>query len=162
MDSENYSKNEIIDSEEVGESLARRRHLLPIWVKIFIWIFLVFGVITLPILLIASAGYSVYLSAFGLSTTDALSLTGLIILSIYFTNGVVAFMMWFEKKRAIHIAQIVAVILFLFSAYMMFFYHAGIRGFTIRFELILLIPYLMFLNRIRMKWERWDGGVGLN
>ncbi|MEZ4804284.1 MAG: hypothetical protein R2852_02020 [Bacteroidia bacterium] len=140
MDSENFSENEIIDSEEVGESLARRRHLLPIWVRIFIWIFLVFGVFTLPILLIASAGNGVYLSAFGLSTTDAFSLTGLIILSIYFANGVVAFMMWFEKKKAIHVAQIVAVILFLFSAYMMFFSHAGTIGFTIRFELILVNP----------------------
>jgi len=53
----------------LNENKVRRRNLLPLWMKVFVWIFMVMGAIA-PICLLASlSGGSVQLALYGLETT---------------------------------------------------------------------------------------------
>ena len=91
----------ILDEQQFGYSALRRRDLLPLWIKIFIWIFLIFGTILPVILILGIIGINFNLSLYGLETTQPLSLIGLLITILFALKGIVAFGLWMEKEWAI-------------------------------------------------------------
>jgi hypothetical protein len=135
----------------------KRRALLPTWIKIFVWIFMVFGLIA-PLGLIAGLlGISFELSLYGLETFHPISFLGLGIILLFALKGTVAFGLWLEKTWAVLLAMIDAtlgIIICIFSMVILpLIVEDGSKFLTFRFEILLLIPYFVSMNRIRALWE---------
>ncbi|ATN05507.1 hypothetical protein CRN76_08860 [Chryseobacterium indologenes] len=136
-------------------NFARRRSLLPWWIKIFIWFFIFGGVIAV---LILGFGYflnDTNLSIYGLETTQPYSITGFIILFLLIFKGIVAYGLWFEERWAPKAAIADAVLGIIICGIAMFIlpFVADSKHFTIRFELVLLIPYLTKIQKVQKTWE---------
>ena len=137
------------------KAIKRRRDLLPIWIKIFTWIFLIFGIISIITPILGLFLEKVDLSLYGLSTTSAFSPIGIAIVLLFLFKGIVAYGLWFEKKWAVQFAIIDAIIGIVVSSYVMIIqpFIDGTRNFNIRLELVALIPYLMKMRKIQKQWE---------
>lgn len=125
-----------------------RRQLLPLWIKIFLWFFLILGCFV-PLGLIASLFYVPFqLSVYGMTTTNPFSLSGLLIMLIMLYKGYTAFALWTGKKNAVLLAQIDAISGMLVCVIVMVM---G-PGIMLRLELIVLIPYLIKMTKIKSEW----------
>ena len=137
----------------IGKS-ARRRKRIPVWIKIFIWIFIVFACFTPLMVIMSLMGYHPILSLYGLETSDTLSITGVIICSLFLLKGITAFALWNEKSYAIKLGIIDAVIGILICCAMMFApaFNGGLIS-NYRLELVALIPYLIWLLKVKEQWQ---------
>ena len=136
--------------EYAGEKLqqVRRRKLLPVWIRIFIWIFMILGVFTIPVLILGILGNNVSLSLYGLETNEVMSAQGLLLLFLFLYKGTVAALLWFEQGPAIVLAILDAALGILICIWVMF----AAPKLTLRLELVALIPYLIMMIRIGKKW----------
>lgn len=97
---------------------------------------------------------------YGMETYESYSFLAILITSILFFKGITAFGMWTEKDWAIKFGIIDAGIGIIVCSFMMFIeplfesydenYHLNFR-----FELLLLIPYLIKCLKIRKPWEEF-------
>lgn len=144
------------DLQEENPTL-RRRDLLPLWIKIFTWFFMLLFFIV-PILIIYGAlGYTADLAIYGIETTFPLSPTGIFLSSLFVLKGITAIALWTERDWAIRIGLIDAVLGIAICTYIMLvqpFMNESGFAFTIRLELVALIPYLIKLIKIRPDWEK--------
>ncbi|MGE5943165.1 MAG: hypothetical protein ACM31G_02390 [Flavobacteriales bacterium] len=141
--------------EEFDKIKKRRRKLLPWWIKMFCWIFMLFGLMSFICLILGFTNIKPDLAFYGFETNEPFSLNGLIVMSVGILKGFTAFALWFEKDYAIKIGKIDAVIgiaLCVISMLVLPFLQEVFR-FTLRLELALLIPFLMKLNKIQKEWE---------
>ncbi len=147
---------EIEDSKfEEFENTERRRKLLPWWIKVFCWIFMLFGVLSLVCLILGFTNIKPALAFYGFETNEPFSLFGLLVISIGLLKGITAFSLWFEKDNAVKIGKIDAIfgiILCVISMIVLPFLQESFKV-TIRLELALLIPFLIKLNRIQKNWK---------
>ncbi len=138
----------------IGKTI-RRRKLIPLWIKIFIWIFIVFGCFVPLILLISLSGTQSSLALYGLETNNTYSNIGLLICSLFLFKGITAFGLWTETSWAIKLGIIDAIIgIVICSAVMIAPLFNSNSGFSFRLELILLVPYLIWLFKIKVSWEQ--------
>lgn len=153
------NKTEIIDGE-LSNSSERRRKLLPTWIKIFLWIFMVFGMIAPIGLIFGVLGIDFSLALYGLESTKALSITGLLIILLFSIKGAVSFGLWTEKDWAIKLALVDAIIGIIACSVVMIILPFLIENngfhFSLRLELIALIPYLIKMNKIKGDWENMN------
>ena len=70
--------DEKADQPEPTSINSRRRDLIPLWIKVFIWIFLVFGCFVPVGIVLGFLGLSFDLSLYGLETTQPFTVTGII------------------------------------------------------------------------------------
>ena len=145
---------EIILDNPRENGLPRRRNLLPLWIKIFIWLCLVVGVVTpLAYLIGIISGQGRY-ALYGLESNDPYSMVALSISALFAFKGVVAYGLWFEKDWAVKYAQIDAIIgiIICFLSMVILPFVTDFVQFGIRFEFILLIPYYLKMIRIQKEW----------
>jgi hypothetical protein len=147
------SKNYLDEFSPEALAVVKRRQLLPVWIKICIWIFLVAGAIAVPAFIIGIFGFSFSIAMYGFSTTEPTSMVGIALLLLFVLKGVVSYGLWFEKKWAINLG--------LFDGYlgiaiciisMIFALGRDVSGFSFRLEIVFLIPYLIKLHRIKRPW----------
>jgi hypothetical protein len=140
-----------------NNSNKRRRKLLPWWIKFFCWVFMIFGALALICFFLGFFNMSVDLSFYGLKTNQPFSLIGLIIISLALFKGFTAYSLWFENDNAINVAIVDSILgITLCSMSMFAFPFLGDENsfeFSFRLELVLLVPYLVKLNRIKKEWE---------
>lgn len=137
------------------EYTERRRKLLPWWIKVFCWIFMLFGVLSVVCLVLGFTNIKPDLAFYGFETNEPFSLLGLLVISIGILKGIAAFSLWFEKDNAIKIGKIdaiVGIVLCVISMLILPFLQES-SNITLRLELALLIPFLIKLNRIQKNWE---------
>jgi magnesium-transporting ATPase (P-type) len=141
--------------EEFENIKKRRRKMLPWWIKVFCWIFMLFGLLSIVCLILGFTNIKPALAFYGFETNEPFSLNGLIVITIGILKGITAFALWFEKDFAIKIGKIDAIIGIVLCAISMLVLPLFQDGFniTIRLELALLIPYLIKLNKIQKGWE---------
>lgn len=132
----------------------QRRKLLPIWIKVFIWIFFLFGGIGILLLLFAPFSDNIDLSIYGISTTSPKSIAGISIIFLFILKGLVSYGLWFEKKWGINIAQIDAVFGIIICTATMFYSAFYNHNLSLRLELLLLIPYLIKMIKIKAIWGK--------
>lgn len=134
-----------------------RKDLLPWWIKVFIWIFLIFGAIAPLGLILGILGYKFQMSLYGFETNEAISLIGISMILIFLFKGFTAYSLLKEKNWAINLGimdAIIGIALCSFAMlYPLFNPDAGV-SFTFRLELVLLIPYLLKLLKIKRDWEK--------
>jgi hypothetical protein len=149
---------EILNSIIVEKIVARRRKLFPWWIKVFIWIFLIFGALTPLVLILGITGLPVLQSLYGIETYKPISVIGFTLTSLFILKGITAYDLWTEKDWAISLAQIDAFIGIVICVCVMFIYpfvSTQQQGFTlnIRLELAILIPFLIKLGKIKNDWK---------
>lgn len=150
------NQNELLGSDLEEQIPERRRKLLPWWIKIFIWIFIIFGAVAPFGLIFGLIGFKFQVSLYGLETFEPTSFIGLGLIGIFFLKGITAFGLWTEKDWAIKIGQIDAIIGIIICVFVMFVLHFIDNNygfiFPLRIELILLIPFLIKLRKIDNEW----------
>jgi hypothetical protein len=137
-------------------SAVKRKTLLPWWIKVFMWIFMVLGIIAPVGLIFALSGYPFQLSLYGLSTNGPLSAMGMFITALFLFKGITAFGLFRETDWAVKwgiadavSGMVICVLVMLFPEWAS---GPGSR-FSFPFELLLLIPYLGKLLKIKPAWE---------
>ena len=144
--------------------IKRRRDLLPWWMKVFIWIWMFLGASSIVSRLLGILGISLWLnsngekSIYGMETTENYSVLALLITMLIIFKGITAFGMWTEKDWAIKLGIIDATIGIAVCISMMFIEpifenNEGSWNINFRFELVLLIPYLIKCLQIRKQWD---------
>jgi hypothetical protein len=134
----------------------RRRALLPVWIRIFIWFFMILGVIAIPLLILGLKGSNFQVALYGLQSDDPTSFVGIFLAAIFLFKGVVAFFLWFEKKWAIMLGLIDAIAGILICLDVMLNFPivvTDVSSRSFRMEIIFLTLYLVKLFNIRTKWE---------
>jgi hypothetical protein len=114
---------------------------------------MVFGSIVPVGLLFGIFGYSFQLALYGLSSNTSLSMVGLVISAIFLVKGAAGFALWFEKDWAIDFAQFdaiagIGICIFMMLVYPFLDNFPGFK-FNFRAEILLLIPYMAKLGRIK-------------
>jgi len=133
----------------------RRRNLLPWWIIGCIWIFLLtFAVMPIAIVL-GVLKFDFELSLLGLTTHEPVSLIGLIVVLIFLLKGITAFALWTEKRWAVSLAKIDAIISIVICCCVMA-YGMFTGMFTLRLELAALFPYYYKMSKIQYDWEYFD------
>jgi hypothetical protein len=153
-------KSSFEEFENSNKNFSRRRELLPLWIKIFTWIFLIFGILGIIIPILALFIENVELSLYGLETTEVYSPTGILVVVVFLFKGITAFGLWFEKDWAPKFAIFDALLGIAVCGYMMLVnpFVSESRNFSIRLELIALIPYLLKIQKIQRTWENMKNG----
>lgn len=135
-----------------------RRKLLPIWMKIFCWIFMFMGVMAILSLLYGAFGNQADLSFYGLQTTRPISVIGICIVAIMVFKAFTAYSLWFEKDNAIILSKIdslAGIFICIISMFLMpFIIEDSI--FSIRLEILFLIPYYMKISKIEYEWDNLE------
>lgn len=135
--------------------LTRRRNLLPTWIKVFLWIFLIGGAVAAVLLMAGFLITNTSLSLYGMKADHPYSITGLLICSLFLFKGIVAYGLWFEQKWAPQAAiadAIIGIAICLIMMAIIPFMYPSI-SFTLRLELIPLYFYLKKMQSIRTTWE---------
>lgn len=141
--------------EEFENINKRRRKMLPWWIKIFCWIFMLFGILSFVCLILGFTNVKPALAFYGFETNEPFSLNGLIVIAVGILKGITAFGLWFEKDFAVKtgkIDAILGIVLCGISMLVLPFIQVELN-ITIRLELLMLIPYLIKLNKIQKEWE---------
>ena len=145
----------MLTHELIQYNAIPRKKLLPLWIKIFTWIFLVMSAFV-PIDL-GLIGYNAQLALYGLETEEPFSSTGIIIISVFIIKGITAFGFLKEKDWAIKIAIVDAIIgIVLCMLIMLYPIINSDATFSLRLELVALIPYLLKLLKIKTPWETFS------
>lgn len=133
----------------------RRRNLLPVWIKIFVWFFLIGGSISALFLGIGPFVRDFKTSIYGIKATHIYTLYGLMTSCLIIYKGIVAYGLWFEQKWAPQAAIIDAVIGITICIMMMIlpFILPGANTSNLRLELIPLYLYLVKMREIKQTWE---------
>ena len=148
----NNNQDLLIDLTQVKK---RRLKLLPLWIKIFCWFFMFFGILAFICLVLGMFGIKPQLAFYGFETNEVFSLSGIIVICVGLLKGITAFSLWFEENYAIKLAKIDAylgIALCIISMLILPFF-ADKSNITIRLELVLLIPFLLKMNKIQFEWE---------
>jgi hypothetical protein len=131
----------------VAENVIERKKLIPKWILVFSWIFLVIGGIAILgfVASLFMANYKVAL--YGLESDNSTSPIGLLVTFLFVFKGIVAFGLLREKDWAVNAAIADAVIGILVCIGTMI-----ALPFQFRLELALLIPYLLKMLKLRPIW----------
>lgn len=135
-----------------------RRTLLPIWVKIFCWIFMIGAVAGIICLIGGLMGYNPSLSMYGFETNEPITPIGVFIISLFLYKGFVAYSLWFEKDNAINLGKIDALIgigLCIITMLILPFIEDVINV-SFRLEIIMLILFYKKLNAIEYEWDNQE------
>jgi hypothetical protein len=151
-------QSEVVDSPS-SDAVERRRDLLPTWIKIFLWIFMVLGAIIPVALVFGLLGYEFELSLYGMESMNPLSRLGMFIIMLFAIKGAVSFGLWTEKDWAVKLATFDAIIGIVISATVMLvlpFYlpNGGDVDINIQLDLFVLIPYLITMRKIAPDWKK--------
>jgi hypothetical protein len=149
------NQQDILTPEFVQPNGISRKKLLPTWIKIFMWIFLILGSLQPIVFIMGLLGRPAALALYGLETYEPISFLGILIMVLYTIKWITAFGLIREADWAIRIGLVDAVIGIVVCVLVMFYpaFDSSFR-FSFRLELFALVPYLLRFNKIRPDWER--------
>lgn len=146
--------NETSQFENFDKKIIVRRTLLPIWIKLFCWLFMIMGILAVGSFIFGILGKNADISLYGFETNEPFSIVGLFIIIIILFKAFCAYSLWFEKDIAIKVCKfdaVLGVLICIFSMFVMPFINEN-SIFTFRLEIVLLIPYFMKINKIEYQW----------
>ena len=116
--------------------------LVPIWIRFFSWIFIVFSAAVPIVIILSMLGFHPEISLYGLETNSPLTIKGATIMILFFVKGVVGYGLLKNKTWALNIGIGDAIVGLVICAYVM------IINPSFRLEVIFLVPYLISLFQI--------------
>lgn len=151
-------QNILDEFDPANASLIRRRKLLPWWIKLFCWIFILTSIVaTIAAGVGIINGWSFRAEIYGLSTNEPGSFLGIMLTCLFLLKGITGYMLWTEDDWAIMFAMgdaILGILICLFVMIRPFIDRTHYGNINFRFELVLLIPYLLKLRSIKAEWEK--------
>lgn len=148
------TQTDLLTDDFFLENVIPRNKLLPVWIKIFTWIFLIISFFAPIAFVLGLFGKKVHLSIYGIETDEPLSLVGIIITTLFIIKGITAFGLLKEKDWAIKVGIIDALIgIVICTLVMILPVITPDPKFSLRLELVALIPYLLKLLKIKTQWE---------
>lgn len=148
------NQTDLLTDDLILENRIPRKKMLPLWIKIFTWIFLVISAFVPIVLILGLLGYNAQLSIYGLETDEPFSLIGIIITALFIIKGITAFGLLKEKDWAIKIGIADAIIGIAVCTFVTLYPLINSDAkFSGRLELVALIPYLLKLLKIKTQWE---------
>ncbi|MBY0418407.1 MAG: hypothetical protein K2W88_10155 [Pararheinheimera sp.] len=145
----------LLKDQETGNDKSQvRKSLIPFWIKIFGWLFIVMGGIV-PFLYIGSLifGFSASYTMFGLEYEgNAKALMPLVISTVILINGLCAYGLLFGKDWGLTACIVFGYIGLLLTLGNVFFDMIFNGGMMIRLDPVIQIPYLVKLHRIKTHW----------
>lgn len=154
MNSENIydAPNSDLNTRLSIENIVKyRKQIVPMWMKIFGWLFIVAGTLV-PVIGVFSAisGVEGEYSLYGLEVVGSVySPAAMFILTLFLAHGICAYGLLFGKAWGMSACLILG---YLSAAICVFTMLTG-DGNNIRVELIILILYLVKLHKIRPAWS---------
>lgn len=138
-----------------NKSIKRRRELLPIWIKVFIWIFFLTALISILILAFGIFLENIDLSLYGLETEKIYSPIGLSVCILYLYKGLVSYGLWFEKDWGPAAGKFDAILGFVVCLFVMFVLPFLTEPhMNLRLEILVLIPYLRSMQKLEHSWKK--------
>jgi hypothetical protein len=134
------------------ESPVRRRDLLPWWVKVICWLYILLGIaifIDLPIYFFSK---TISLSIYAIQSSTVLSSQFIFITAIFILKGITGFGLWFEKDWGVKVAVIDSIIGIVICCGIII-YSVFTTMINFRLELIILVPFLLKCQKIQPFWE---------
>ncbi len=140
--------NDVFHTTEVKS----RRKLLPLFMKIFSWIFAVYGCF-IPVAIVAGLMmHNFRMSIYGLEANTIYSVTGAIIAIIFLLKFFVAVGLLRRQDWAVKLGIADAVLGIAVCMAVMLYLIVTVHSFSFKLELAALIPYLVSLLKIRDEW----------
>lgn len=144
-------EQQLIDAgfNETVNVRKQRWSLVPLWMKVFTWIFMILGPFALIVGLIGlfSPPLNFTMSFYGFNSTVNTPLLTVVLSCLFLLKAAVSFGLWRGKKWAMKMAIVdaaIGIVVCLFSMFVLTdlstFY---VVRFDLRVELIFLIPYLI-------------------
>jgi hypothetical protein len=149
-----HNQTDLLTKELLHITSKKRKQLIPWWIKVFVWIFLILGAAA-PIALIFSVfGANFQLALYGFETDQPLSTIGIILLTLFFIKGITSFALLTEKDWAIKLGIVDSILGLALCTFSMVYPLISMKTNTsFRLEILLLIPYLLKLIKIKSDWE---------
>ena len=144
---------DLLPTDILQEASIDRKTLVPVWIRIFSWIFLVLGVFAPFSLVFAALDYDFALALYGLESNGPLNLTGISIVLLFALKGVVAFGLINHKDWAIQLAIVDASVGIALCIFIVLYPLFVGGNFNLRLELFLLVPYLIKMAKVKEQWE---------
>ena len=145
----------VLESQEMNADKQQlRRALLPVWIKIFGWLFIVMGGIV-PFLYLGSLilGFSASYTMFGLEYEGAAqAFMPFLICCTIFINGLCAYGLLFGKDWGLTACIVFGYFGLALTVGSMVFEMFVSGGMMIRLEPLIKIPYLIKLNKLKGHW----------
>ncbi|MGV3460779.1 MAG: hypothetical protein ACO1N9_10045 [Flavobacterium sp.] len=134
------------------ELKLKRRTLLPWWIKLFCWIFMIFGVVVFATIFQLFFDQRPTLSFYGLATETFYPFGMIVLYIVFFLNAVSGYLLWFEKDAAITVGKIVVFvgIALCVASFIIALFNGS---FTLRLEIIPLVLFYRKLSSIEYDWE---------
>ena len=145
--------NDILSDSFLNEGRVSRKLLIPLWIKIFSWLFIVFALITPVSLVEGIIMHNFSLNLYGLDASTPYSLVGAFITALFIFKGIVAFGILRREDWAVNFGIIDAVLGITTCVIVMIYPAITGNHFDFRLEIFLLIPYLMKLLKIQDEWR---------
>jgi hypothetical protein len=143
--------SEILDETERPANQTRK-NLIPTWIRVFCYLFLFLGSISSLAIIAGIFGQNASLSLYGFETTNPISPIGIGLTLIFLFKGIISYALLTRQDNAIQIAKIDAIIGIAICTAVMI--RSVVNGdLSLRLELLLLVPYLLFLNKVQAQWQ---------
>ena len=151
------NETDSLPADVLQEPAIDRKTLIPLWIRIFSWIFLVLGVAAPFSVVFAAIGYDFALALYGLESNGPLNLIGASLVVLFVLKGIVAYGLINIKDWAIQLAIVDAIAGIAVCLFTMFYPLFMGGGLTLKLELFLLVPYLIKMSKIKQEWEMNTG-----
>ena len=150
------NQQDLLSEQLITKNEIQRKKLLPLWIKIFAWIFLVISVFVPVVFILGLMGYDAALSLYGLETNEPLSIIGIVIMTLFVIKGFTAYGLLREKNWAVNMGLVDAISgIILCTLLMLYPIINSNYVFSFRLEIIALIPFLLKLFKIQTEWESY-------
>lgn len=144
---------EILDHSLHHKNQVSRRSLLPTWIKVFAWIFLITGVINVFGVLMSFFGLNIQLGLYGIETFTGMGILSITVQLLFLLKGIVALGLWYGKGWALNLALIDGVIGIVICIAVILLEAIG-GELTFRLEILFLIPYMMKMYTMKDDWSK--------
>lgn len=139
----------------IVDIVAYRKTLIPLWIKIFGWLFILFGV-GVPITAIYSlaTGMPMHYMLFGLSVYGSIgSPMAIFLMVLFIALAISAYGLLFGRAWGLTFCLMLGYISLAICIATTIIALITQSGVNIRLEIIILIPYLIRLHKIKDEWQ---------
>jgi hypothetical protein len=127
-----------------------RKALVPKWIRVFGWVFIVFGCYILLLgIYCAVSGIEGEFFLYGIEATGSVfTVHAMVVIGLYLAHGVCAYGLLFAKAWGVRACIVLAYLSICICIYTMF----TDEGLSLRLELAILCPYIVKLHRLMPVW----------
>lgn len=147
--------SEVESATEIVDIVTYRKKLVPMWIKVFGWLFILFGVV-IPFTVVYSAinGAPVNFAMFGLSAHGSItSPMSVFLILLFIALAVSAYGLLFGRAWGLMLCLVLGYVSLAICVTTTVVTLVTSAGINIRLEIIVLIPYLIRLHKMKSEWR---------